>query len=100
MSLLVVPGLLLVAVFTYYLLVTIFRVQRWKWLLKDVPGLEEKWIIGHGHHFMNKRPVELFQTLMDGTKKLGKIWKVFLLHEAVLVVSDPKVFEVRRPLIR
>lgn len=63
-------------------------------MLQDMPGLQETFIVGHGLHFLNKKPVDIFKTLRKGSKDLGGMWKVFLLHECNLVISDPKFFEV------
>lgn len=77
-----------------FLLPLIFSIIRRKWILRALPGLEENWITGHAKHFLNKSPPELLKTIARGFKECGSIWKVFLMHECMVFVADPKVLEV------
>lgn len=67
---------------------------RRRMILKSLPGLNEDFILGHTRHFANKAPSVIWKTLGRGFKDLGKVWKVHLLHESVVLVADPKINEV------
>lgn len=76
------------------LLPVILAFQRKRAVLKNVPGMKEFPVIGHGLHYLNKTPPQIVETVFRGFKECGKVWKLFLLHEVQVIVSDPKVLEV------
>lgn len=76
------------------LLPVIIKFHRKKRVLRNVPGMKEFPIIGHALHYLNKSPPEIVQTVFKGFQECGKVWKLFLLHEVQVIVSDPKVLEV------
>lgn len=80
---------------SFFLLRLVRQVLRRKRILLHMPGLKETFMVGHGLHFLNKKPVDIFKTLRNGSKELGsRMWKVFLLHECNIMISDPKFCEV------
>lgn len=94
MSLWLVVLALVIVVLTTSLVPLVLRVRRQKRVLKNVPGLPETPILGHGPHFMNKKPTQLLETLVKCASQFGNIFKIHLLHETLVVVSDPKILEV------
>lgn len=76
------------------LLPFVLSVYRRRRVLRDIPGLEETFILGHAKHFHNKPSAEILKTLQRAFKELGTLWKVFLVHETLVVTSDPKMMEV------
>lgn len=84
----------LVSAIVLPLLPVILAFYRKRRVLKNVPGMKEFPIIGHGLHYLNKTPPEIVQTVFKGFQECGKVWKLFLLHEVQVIVSDPKVLEV------
>lgn len=94
MSWLVVISSLLLGYVSFFLVSNVGKILRRKRILKDIPGLKEDWILGHGRYFMNKSPAAILETLERFSNECGRIWKVFLLHETIVAVSDPKIVEV------
>lgn len=83
-----------VAIFSIVLLKVVLPVYRRRKVLEPLPGLEETFILGHVKHFVNKPSEVLFETVRRASRELGKVWKVFLLHDTLVFVSDPKIMEV------
>lgn len=77
-----------------YLLPEWLAIRRRRKALENVPGLDEKFIIGHGHNFANKSPSEIFESMEEIYKKQGKAWKFFLFNTTMFLTADPKNMEV------
>lgn len=82
------------ACLAFLVLPVIVSVYRRRKVLQNVPGLEETWVLGHAKHFMNKPPPVILKTVQEGFRKCGKVWKAFLAHDTLVLVSDPKIMEV------
>lgn len=82
------------------LLPTILSAARKRRMLRNMAGMKETPVLGHALYYMNKSPQQIMETVWRAFGECGKIWKMFLLHEAQVVTSDPKVCEVSEQSIQ
>lgn len=92
----IIAGLLVLS--CILLLPDVLAIRRRRKALEKIPGLEEKFLIGHAQHFLNKSPSEIYTFLQGVYKDHGKAWKCFLLDTTMFLTADPKNMEVREPV--
>lgn len=72
----------------------VYNVFKTRWALRSFPELEGNWLLGHVKNFINVPPAEIFKTVRRAFREKGKVWKLFLLQDTLLMVADPKIMEV------
>lgn len=78
-----------------YLAPIIWAVSRRRSVLKHLPGLKQKFFIGHAQHFYKNPPPVILETIWKGFKECGKTWKIFMMQDTLVFSADPAVLEVR-----
>lgn len=79
-----------------FLLPIVLATNRMRRILRPVSGPEETFVLGHVQHFVNKTPSVIWKTVLRGFRECGKVFKMHLLNETLVFVSDPKIIEVSR----
>lgn len=84
----------LFAIIILSLLPVVLSTARKRRMLRNMPGMKEVPVLGHALYYLNKTPAQIMETVWRAFGKCGRVWKMFLLHDVQVVVSDPKVCEV------
>lgn len=87
---------LLLVILISVLSVFIYPVYRRRKVLEPIPGFKQDFLIGHVKYFYNKTPPEFYKIFERGHRELGRVWKLFMLHDTIVFVSDPKILEVKK----
>lgn len=87
----------LFAIILLSILPVVLSSARKRRMLRNMPGMKEVPVLGHALYYLNKSPAQIMDTVWRAFGECGRVWKMFLLHDVQVVVSDPKVCEVSDP---